>query len=204
MADNEQTAGNPPCRDQCCTTDEMLLAMIAEQRSREAFCTLFDRYAGRIKGFLIRGGASHAEAEEAAQEVMVTLWHRAEQFDPNRAAATTWIFTIARNKRIDMLRRANRPEPDPNDPMFAPDPVVTAEDAWAGEQRDTLVRRALDSLNEDQLTVVRLAFFAGLTQSEIAARIDAPLGTVKSRLRLSFQRLRQQLGEDFQRELLDE
>ncbi|MEM6422055.1 MAG: sigma-70 family RNA polymerase sigma factor [Pseudomonadota bacterium] len=197
-------AESPPCADLTKTTDEALIAMIAGEGSRDAFCVLFDRYAGRVKAFLIRSGATPDEAEEAAQEVMVTLWHRARQFDAARAGAATWIFTIARNKRIDLLRRARRPEPDPTDPLFAPDPDEGPERDLAGSQRDHLVRRALTSLNEEQLTVVRLSFFAGLTQSEIAERLGTPLGTVKSRLRLSFQRLRQSLGEEFQRELLDE
>lgn len=197
-------AENPPCADLTTMTDEALVAQIAEVSSRDAFCVLFDRYAGRVKAFLIRAGATHEEAEEAAQEVMVTLWRRAQQFDAARAGVTTWIFTIARNKRIDMLRRARRPEPDPADPMFAQGPVAGPEDGLAGTQRDHLVRRALSALSEEQLTVVRLSFFAGLSQSEIAERLGTPLGTVKSRLRLSFQRLRERLGEDFQRELLDE
>ncbi|MEL6578004.1 MAG: sigma-70 family RNA polymerase sigma factor, partial [Pseudomonadota bacterium] len=143
------------------------------------------------------------EAEEGAQEVMVTLWRRAGQFDSSKAAVSTWLFTIARNKRIDMLRRQRRPEPDANDPMFAPDPVESAEVSLAGEARDRRVRRALLALSEDQLAVVRLAFFSGLSQSEIAERLGTPLGTVKSRLRLSFRRLRETLGDEFQMELHD-
>ncbi|MEM7499267.1 MAG: sigma-70 family RNA polymerase sigma factor [Pseudomonadota bacterium] len=184
-------------------TDQALLALIAETASREAFAELFERYAGRVKAFLMRSGAAHHEAEEGAQEVMVTLWRRAQQFDPEKAAVSTWLFTIARNKRIDMMRRQRRPEPDANDPLFAPDPAESAEVSFAGEARDRRVRRALTSLSEDQLAVVRLAFFAGLSQSEIADRLGTPLGTVKSRLRLSFRRLRETLGEEFQMELYD-
>ncbi|MEL6765540.1 MAG: sigma-70 family RNA polymerase sigma factor [Pseudomonadota bacterium] len=184
-------------------TDEALLALIAERSSRDAFAELFGRYAGRVKAFLMRSGAAHDEAEEGAQEVMVTLWRRAGQFDASKAAVSTWLFTIARNKRIDMLRRQRRPEPDANDPMFAPDPVDSAEVSLAGEARDRRVRRALLALSEDQLAVVRLAFFSGLSQSEIAERLGTPLGTVKSRLRLSFRRLRETLGDEFQMELHD-
>ncbi|MEM6489716.1 MAG: sigma-70 family RNA polymerase sigma factor [Pseudomonadota bacterium] len=185
-------------------SDELLLALIAREASRAAFVVLFDRYAGRVKAFLIRSGASQDEAEEGAQEVMVTLWRQARQFNAARAGASTWIYTIARNKRIDMLRRARRPEPDPSDPLFAADPAASAETDVAADQRDGRVRRALQALSEDQLAVVRLSFFAGLSQSEIAERLGTPLGTVKSRLRLSFQRLRETLGEEFHGELLDE
>ncbi|MEO0819177.1 MAG: sigma-70 family RNA polymerase sigma factor [Pseudomonadota bacterium] len=196
--------GSTGSDDVATLSDERLIAAIAENGSRSAFVELFGRYAGRIKAFLLRSGAAHDEAEEGAQEVMVTLWRRACQFDPQKAGAATWIYTIARNKRIDMLRRARRPEPDPSDPLFNPGPEESAEIHFAGRERDIRVRRALTALSEDQRAVVRLAFFSGLSQSEIAERLETPLGTVKSRLRLSFQRLRDTLGEEFQMELLDE
>lgn len=182
-------------------SDEALIDRIASASDRAAFTELFGRYAGRIKAFLIRSGAAHDEAEEGAQEVMVTLWRRARQFDAEKAAASTWIYTIARNKRIDMLRRARRAEPDPSDPLYAPDPEPGAEASYSGLERDARVRAALAGLSEDQLAVVRLAFFAGLSQSEIAERLETPLGTVKSRLRLSFRRLRETLGDEFAVEL---
>lgn len=185
-------------------TDEDLVAAVAGFRDRAAFAELFRRYAGRIKAFLMRSGAANDEAEEAVQEVMVTLWRRAETYDPAKAAVRSWIYTIARNKRIDLLRRARRPEPDPEDPTFRPEPEPTAETRFAGVERDAEVRRALATLSDDQLTVVRLAFFSGLSHSEIAERLDTPLGTIKSRLRLSFRRLRDTLGKDFGRELRDE
>jgi RNA polymerase sigma-70 factor (ECF subfamily) len=185
-------------------TDEALLALIAVERSKDAFSMLFGRYAGRVKAFLMRSGAAHDEAEEGAQEVMVALWRRASTFDPSKASAATWIFTIARNKRIDMLRRAKRPEPDPTDPHFRDTGEASAEAEYSGRERDARVRRALGQLSEDQLTVVRLAFFAGLSHAEIAERLETPLGTVKSRLRLSFARLRDELGESFATELRDE
>lgn len=185
-------------------SDEDLLAAIAVHRDRQAFARLFQCYAGRIKAFLMRAGAAGDEAEEAVQEVMVTLWRRAETFDPAKAAARSWIYAIARNKRIDLIRRARRPEPDPEDPMFRPDPEQSAESRLAGAERDARVRAALVALPEDQLAVVRLAFFAGLSHGEIAERLATPLGTVKSRLRLSFRRLRGELGQDFEAELKDE
>lgn len=186
------------------SSDEALIGAIATRADRAAFAELFRRYAGRVKAFLMRSGARHDEAEEGAQEVLVTIWRRAGQFDPEKAGASTWIYTIARNKRIDMVRRIRRPEPDPSDPLFNPEPEESPEQSFSGRERDTRVRKALRELSEDQLTVVRLAFFAGLSQSEIAERLETPLGTVKSRLRLSFRRLRDTLGEDFQYELRDE
>ncbi|MEM9045767.1 MAG: sigma-70 family RNA polymerase sigma factor [Pseudomonadota bacterium] len=184
-------------------TDEDLLRLVADDRDRDAFSELFQRYAGRIKAFLIRAGANREEAEEAAQEVFVTLWRRAETFDPEKAGATTWIYTIARNKRIDMVRRGKRPEPDAADPVFAPDDIESSETLVAGVDRDARVRAAIMALPDDQRVVIRLAFFAGLSHAEIAHRLEAPLGTVKSRLRLSFARLRDELGSEFALELMD-
>ncbi len=181
--------------------DAALLAAVARQ-DRDAFAALFRRWAGRIKAYLIRSGVPGTEADEAAQEVMLSVWRRADSFDPARAGPATWIFAIARNRRVDMLRR-RRPEPDPDDPLFAPDPAPPADAAAARAGRDALVRAALAELPPDQAQVVRLAFYDGLSHAEIAAMIDAPLGTVKSRLRLAMGRLRGALGEDFAEELLD-
>lgn len=182
-------------------TDAELLAAVAERRDRGAFVELFNRYAGRIKAFMMRGGATADAADEAAQEAMLILWRRADAFDPGRASAAAWIFTIARNKRIDLIRREKRPEPDMSDPLFAAEPATGSDKEAADKSRDEAVRQALETLPGDQLEVVKLAFFEGLSHAEIADRVDAPLGTVKSRLRLAFGRLRKALGDDFRSEL---
>ena len=188
----------------CVPSDEDLLSRIATAGDRAAFIEVFKRFSGRVQAFLIRGGASPEEAEDATQDVMVQIWRRAGSFDPSRAGASTWIYTIARNKRIDMVRRQRRPEPDPTDPLFSPDPEPQPDQQLAGAERDDRVRQALGTLPEDQRDVVRLAFFAGLTHGEIAERLQSPLGTVKSRLRLAFGRVRADLGDDFQLELTDD
>jgi RNA polymerase sigma-70 factor (ECF subfamily) len=183
-------------------TDELLLLRVAA-RDRAAFAALFRRYAGRVKAFLARSGFRGGEADEGAQEVMLAVWRRADSFDPARAGAATWIYAIARNRRIDMLRR-RRPEPDPEDPLFRPDPEPAAEAAAAARDRDRAIAAALAALSADQREVVRLAFYDGLSHAEIAALLDAPLGTVKSRLRLAMTRLRGALGADFAEELRDD
>ena len=183
--------------------DVALMARIT-LRDRDAFAALFARYAVRVKAFLISGGAAHDQADEAAQEVMITVWRKAQLYDPAKAAVSTWIFAIARNRRIDMIRRAKRPAPDPEDPLFQPEPEPDPEASAAAADRDARVRGAIAGLSDDQREAVRLAFFAGLTQTEIAEKLDAPLGTVKSRLRLAFARLRTALGDDFSQELLDD
>jgi RNA polymerase sigma-70 factor (ECF subfamily) len=169
------------------------IVLVGSRRDREAFAELFRHFAPRVKSYLMRLGAAAELAEEIAQETMLTVWRRAEGYDPAKAAASTWIFTIARNLRIDRARRDNRPPPeeDPSDlsPPPAPDAILsTAQD-------EARVTRALEVLSRDQAQVVNLAFFAGKPHSEIAADLGLPLGTVKSRLRLAMARLRAALDE---------
>ncbi len=184
--------------------DAKLILRIAKYRDRDAFRELYDRYAGRIKGAMIRSGARNDEADETAQEAMLAIWRKADTFDPARAPASAWIFTIARNRRIDMIRKTNRPTPDPNDPLYAPDPPTPAEAEVAIEMRNAKVRDALSSLSTDQRTAVHLAFFEGLSHAEVAKSMDTPVGTVKSRLRLAAARLRGALGDEFKEELLND
>ncbi len=184
------------------SSDEALILRIARE-DREAFATLFQRYAGKVKGFLIRSGFPPGESDEAAQEVMLAIWRRADSFDPSRAGGATWIYAIARNRRVDMLRR-RRPEPDPEDPLFRPDPEPPGDAALSIADRDRAVRAALGELTSDQAQAVRLAFYDGLSHSEIAAMLDMPLGTVKSRLRLAMTRLRGALGVGFAEELRED
>jgi RNA polymerase sigma-70 factor (ECF subfamily) len=171
------------------------LVEIASSKDRKQFALLFGYFAPRLKSFFLRLGLSPAAAEDLAQETMLTVWNKAQSFDASRASASTWIFTIARNLRIDLLRR----ERDPNllaelyDGVVEPMPsdnVLTVE-------REVRIRAALDKLPADQADVIRLSFFEDRPQSEIANTLDIPLGTVKSRVRLAMNRLRA-LVEDLQ------
>ncbi len=200
----DPTTDDRELADSAAREDAALIEAVARRRDRTAFARLFERYAGRVKAFLLRGGANETMAEEAAQEVMIALWRRAETFDPAKAAPATWIFTIARNKRIDLLRREIRRTPDPDDPLLLPDAIAGPEREIGAAERDARVRRAIGALGDDQREVVRMAFFAELSHSEIAEQLGLPLGTVKSRLRLAFQRLRGDLGSAFWTELIDD
>lgn len=185
-------------------SDEALLQRIATARDKAAFEVLFNRYIGRIRGVLMKIGTPSDEADEAAQETLLAVWRRAESYDPAKAPASAWIFTIARNRRIDMIRKSRRPQPDPDDPLYQPDPPPPADAEMVIAQRDAELQQAIADLTEAQRDVVRLAFFVGLSHPEIAARTGAPLGTVKSRLRLAADRLRTALGPEFGKDLFDE
>ncbi|HWF01277.1 MAG TPA: sigma-70 family RNA polymerase sigma factor [Caulobacteraceae bacterium] len=165
-----------------------MIASIASSGDRDAFARLFGHFAPRVKSYLLRLGATSEAAEDLAQETLLTVWRRAASYDPSKAAASTWIFTIARNLRIDLARRESRPPPQAVEPDAS---TAAAPDAMVGAAQDEArVRRAMESLPKDQAEVVRLAFFADKPHSEIAGELDLPLGTVKSRLRLAMVRLR--------------
>ncbi|MEM7615194.1 MAG: sigma-70 family RNA polymerase sigma factor [Pseudomonadota bacterium] len=184
-------------------SDIDLLIRIAAQ-DKSAFAELFGRYGMRVKAFVLRAGTSNEDADEIAQEVLVTVWRKAHQFDPSKAAASTWIFAIARNRRIDMIRRRTRPEPDPDDPLFQPDPEPGGLEVLSAQQMATKVREGVSQLPADQRDVLKAAFYDGLSHAEIAAHFNLPLGTVKSRIRLSFKHLKTVLGDDCAGVFLDD
>ena len=174
-----------------------LVERIAEDRDRRAFGTLFAYYAPRIKAYLRRLGAEDTLAEELAQEAMLTVWRRAHLFDRRQAGVGTWIFTIARNKRIDAIRRERRPEVDPHDPALVPAAEPSADKAVEDDQRAVRLRDAIAALPEEQAMLLRLSYYDEKSHSVIAEELSLPLGTVKSRLRLALGRLRSML-EDVQ------
>ena len=167
-----------------------LVVAVGLRRDRTAFAGLFAHFAPRLKAYLMRSGSNAATAEELVQEVMVTLWRRAETFDPAQANASTWVFTIARNKRIDLIRRERRPEFDPEDPALVPAAEPAADHTVAAIQDSARLRAALTELPAEQQDILRMAYFEDLPHSAIAERCDMPLGTVKSRIRLALTRLR--------------
>lgn len=173
-----------------------LVRRVADQRDRRAFEALFDHFAPRLNGYLLRLGLDRGEAEDMAQEVMAVLWHKANLFDPEKSSLSTWLYRIARNRRIDAARRERTRVLDPQEPMLLPSEPEPVDDEIDSRQRDERVRVALASLPEEQLELVKMAFFLGLSHSQIAEQADLPLGTVKSRIRLAFQRMRRILEAD--------
>ena len=171
---------------------EELMLMVSISQDRSAFKQLFNHFAPRIKSFLMKAGADPTMAEECSQEAMATVWNKAKLFDPARASASTWIFTIARNKRIDAIRKIRRPEPDE---LTWPDGMEDAqEDALELKQQSEILADAIQNLPEKQRQLVEKAFFKELSHSEIALETGLPLGTIKSRIRLALERLRHAMG----------
>jgi RNA polymerase sigma-70 factor, ECF subfamily len=170
-----------------------LISVVAQQRDKGAFLSLFSHFAPRLKAYMKRLGTADELAEELAQDVMFTVWRKAETYDPAKSAVSSWIFTIARNLRIDALRREHRRAFDLKDPLLEPQALPQPDAQLQQTQQQRRMRALLDRLPRDQAAVVSLAFYAGKSHGEIAAYLAIPLGTVKSRMRLAFQHLREAL-----------
>ncbi len=166
---------------------------VRDKRDRAAFGALFDHFAPRLKGFVMRGGVGSGEAEEIVQEVMLAVWRKADQFDPHRAQVSAWIYQIARNRQIDLIRKERRPVPEElaEDPESEPD----ASQIIGVEQEADRLRAALSKLKPDQRDVIEKAYLGELSHSEISEQTGLPLGTIKSRIRLGLDRLRHELKE---------
>lgn len=166
-----------------------LIQAVAVDRDRDAFARLFDYFAPRLKAYLMRAGAPAGAAEDFAQDAMLTVWRKADLFDPSRASAATWIFTIARNRRLDALRRESRAAALPAYDL-TPDEPERPDELLTEAQEAARLQAAMRQLSPDQAAVLRLAFFKGDAHSEIARALDLPLGTVKSRIRKAMIKLR--------------
>jgi RNA polymerase sigma-70 factor (ECF subfamily) len=181
-----------------------LVARVSDQRDRQAFIKLYQHFAPRVKSFLMGKGLSEQPAEDVLQEAMLAVWQKAGSYKPEKAAVSTWIFTIARNKYIDLLRRDERRKESSIDsfgtnsegPEFQlADDAPIADEQVIQEQRNEVVRAALSRLPHDQQGVIAMSFIQGLAHGEIANILGLPLGTVKSRIRLGFKRMREEIGE---------
>lgn len=175
-----------------------LIEAVALRQDRAAFAALFAHFAPRIKTFMLRSGASAQSADELAQEALLAVWSKATLFDPTSTGASAWIFTIARNLRIDEARRQKR-SPTNNtaeiELEFQVDSGPQPDAGVALAQVESRVRSALAALPDDQVRVIELSFFEEKAHAEIAETLRIPLGTVKSRLRLAMNRLRGLLGD---------
>ena len=191
-------AGGGPSATTRCGTMADLLRRVAERADPAAFRELYQAYGPRVKAYMMRQGADAATAEDLAQETLLTVWRKAALYAGDRGSMTTWIFTIARNLRIDRLRR-EMPWQELPEGRLAEQAASEAQpdEQIAEKQRQVRVQAALAELPPDQHQVVALAYLQGLSHSDIAARLGVPLGTVKSRMRIAYRRIRAAL-EDLQ------
>lgn len=189
------TTSIPPVATKPPVAHEALLSAVGARQDRLAFATLFEYYAPRVKSYLMKHGADESAAEEILQNTFVTIWEKAASYNPQKAAASTWIFTIARNKRIDALRREKYIEVNSDAPALAQASQQPDEDYTDWRALDTL-SHALKELPPEQATLLQMAYFEDKSHQKIADETNIPLGTVKSRLRLALEKLRAHFAAD--------
>ncbi len=173
----------------------VLIAAVATHQDRAAFIELFEFFAPRLKAYVMRIGADPTSAEELAQEAMISVWRKAGTFDPAKAAVSTWIFAIARNRRIDQIRRESRPTVDAHE---LTGDVRWQEDAFGeiqAAEEQAILTHAIGTLPAEQAAVVRKAFYEDKSHAVVAAELGLPLGTVKSRIRLALAHLKRSVSE---------
>ena len=165
------------------------LGRIARQRDKEQFAQLYDYFAPLLKGFLISRGAEPALAEELLQETLLQVWNKANQFDSSRGNVAGWIYRMARNRYFDHLRRQKLRDRPPPEPELS----ATEHEGDAIIDRN-LLSNTLQQLPQKQAQVLYMSYYQGLSHAEISASLEIPLGSVKSNLRLAFEKLRSSLG----------
>ena len=169
-----------------------LLLRVRDHQDRAAFGALFTHFAPRIKGFFDEIGLSLRRLQKnCAQDVMATVWHKAHLFDPSRASVATWVFTIARNRRIDVIRKERRPEPE--DLPWGPQATLDQGEALIIAQENDSLAAAIATLPQNQRALIERAFFADLSHAQLMQETGLPLGTIKSRIRLALERLRHKM-----------
>lgn len=179
------------------TNDQQLIAKVVKG-DENAFLSLYDRYASRVYGLTLRVLGDAMLAEEVTQDTFLKLWSRARQFDSNKGELVPWLLTIAHRTALDRLRLENRrmPVSNPQDPEETW-PLIPDETTQNGEARWRSLYFAVQSLPEEQRQVIDLAYYKGMSQSEIAEVLGWPLGTVKTRVRSAMQSLRQHWFDEF-------
>jgi len=192
VARNKEGKGKRP--PSAAVRDSGLVEAVARHKSREAFAELFDKYAPKVRFFAMKMGADGSAADEVVQEAMLAVWRKADTFDPSKASFSTWLYTVARNKRITMLRKTPAPGVDPEDPAYEPSEDATQDDHIEATENQEKLNLAISKLPGDQEKIVRMSFFEGKAHQEISGELKLPLGTVKSRSRLALAKLRKSVG----------
>ena len=172
------------------------LVNIAESQDIGSFKKIFDYFSPRLKSFLMKSGADEAIAEEIIQETMTIIWTKADYYDPKVASPSTWIYTIARNKKIDILRKSRKAILEDIETAVLPPVESKADENIEHDQKFDMIAQYLDDLPEDQLNLLKMNFFEEKSHGEIAELTKIPLGTVKSRIRLALEKIRGKLEQD--------
>src|SRR3954452_22753645 len=184
---------SPMTRELAHLSDEALVALAARSE-QTALAELYDRYGRPAYGLAVRILGDEALAEDAVQDAFLALWHTASRFVPEKGKASTWILTLVHRRAVDVVRREQRRRTDSLEQAPEPGAAGADEEAWLRLQRER-VQAALRRLPDQQREAIELAYYAGYTQSEIAARLGQPVGTIKSRMFTGLARLRELLGD---------
>jgi len=180
-------------RDAQLTDQTKQLIAVRDARDKSAFAALFDFFAPRLKAMVLKSGASSGQAEEIVQDVMLSVWRKADQFDAHRAQASTWIYQIARNRHIDVVRKENKAVPEAL--KCEEESTDDAAQMIAVQEETVQLQLALKGLKPDQRDMIEKAYIGEMTHQEISHTTGLPLGTIKSRIRLGLERLRYELKE---------
>lgn len=170
------------------------VAHIAKRQDRKAFEAIYGYYAPRLRSWCLKQRLATETAEELVQETLIAVWRKSASFDAAKASVSTWIFTILRNKRIDLLRKENRPELKAEDFELLHEPEKSADIVLIDNDTTTVINQSLALLSPDQRSMIMKAFFEEKSHNDIAAETGLPLGTVKSRIRLALIRLKISIG----------
>ncbi len=174
---------------------EDLILAIANDKCRSSFAQLFKAFAPKIKAFLMSQGLNGQMAEELAQDTLLSVWRKAHLFDEKKAKASTWIYTIARNLRIDFARKEARKKQLPEN-LWHDFEIKTADEKLIDDENTAKIQAALANLNNEQKEVLRLSFFENLSHSQVADALGLPLGTVKSRIRIGILKIKEMIARN--------
>ncbi len=168
---------------------------VRSHADRHAFVSLFNIMAPKVLSMIMKAGLDKATAEDIVQEVMLKVWHRRDQFEPTKASVATWIYAIARNTRIDHQRKLSKPALSPDEPALRPSEPASQDELLDVKNQTVFLQKAIAELTLPQREVLKLAYLAGLSHSQISKQLNIPEGTVKSRLRLAMDKLRVSMKE---------
>ena len=172
------------------------MKQIADHQDKSSFKMIFDYFGPRLKSFLMSSGAEESIAEEVVQETMCVVWTKADYYDPKMASPSTWIYTIARNKKIDILRKSRKAVLENIDTAILPPIIPRLEEDIEHDQKFEVINQYLDELPKEQLALLKMNFIEEKSHGEIAEITKIPLGTIKSRIRLAMEKIRERIEKD--------